>query len=171
MEAVPWWECATQADLGGEEVTSPPLLSSCPPPTLKSGSTTRISWILPAVRLTTSSFLLVVETEVNNPEEHWISKTFKCIIHVSVEDDASLWRQILYIPLGMIPPVKIHSAKLAYNKYQILLHSETVSFLFTGLLCNLKIRCNHCLHLSQLREWNISIIVLERLRHREFLNR
>lgn len=34
MEGVCWWERATQADIGGEKDTSPPLLSFCPPATL-----------------------------------------------------------------------------------------------------------------------------------------
>lgn len=45
----------------------------------------------------------------------------------------------------------IHFAKLAENKYQMLIPSETVNFLFTGFFCNLKICCNDCLHFSPMK--------------------
>lgn len=54
--------------------------------------------------------------------------------------------------IGNDPPGKIHFAKLAFNKYQILIPSETFTFGFTGFSCNLKIYGNDCLHLSPVKE-------------------
>lgn len=167
MEAVPCREFVTQVNLGGEEITSPPLLSFCPPSNIE----IRIYYsnLLNSVCCQVDHFIFSPHVG-NKSKSPWralnkqnILMYFSCecgewcFIMITntaftIGNDSpgakSLWVRLQQIP-NLTPLWSSVFYLLDFSK-----SSESVAVVV-------------CIS-SQLRELNSSIIVLARSRHREF---